>query len=224
MVAYLDGCYPSSPLVQGKDGNLYGTASSCGENNGGTFFKITTGGTFTVLYNFCIDCADGRGPAGGFVQALDGNFYGTTDGGLGDQDCTAFTMTPGGILTTLYTFDNPLDIFPVGLMQATNGTFYGATYYGGPDNVGTIFSLSTGLGPFAQTLPTSGKVGATVVILGNNLTGATSVSFNGKAAAFTVVNDTEIKASVPAGASSGTVTVSTLTGVLSSNVPFGVSP
>jgi uncharacterized repeat protein (TIGR03803 family) len=132
-------------------------------------------------------------------------------------------MTPTGTLTTLYTFDDNGFFDPAGLAQATNGTFYGATYVGGTNNDGTIFSLSTGLGPFAETLPTSGKAGATVLILGNNLTAATSVSFNGTPATFTVESDTEIKTSVPTGASSGYVTVSTPTVMLNSNVPFGVS-
>ena len=108
-------------------------------------------------------------------------------------------------------------------MQATNGTFYGATYFLGSDGVGTIYSLSTGLGPFAQTVPTSAKVGSPVVILGNNLTGTTSVKFNGTTATFTVVSDTEIKTDVPTGASTGYVTVTTPTVVLNSNVQFQVN-
>jgi uncharacterized repeat protein (TIGR03803 family) len=218
-----DGCYPSSVMVQATDGYLYGTFSGCGVNNGGTFFKMTTGGELTNLYEFCIGCADGRGPAGTFVLATDGNFYGTTNGGLGDQDSTIFQMTPAGTLTTLYTFDDSGNSIPAGLIQATNGTLYGTTYRGGTGGDGMIFSLSVGLGPFAQTLPTSGKVRSSVLILGNNLTGTTGVSFNGTAATFTVENDTEIKTTVPAGATTGYVTVSTPTGVLSSNVPFGVT-
>lgn len=53
---------------------------------------------------------------------------------------------------------------------------------------GAVFSESVGLGQFVKTLPTSGKVGSTVQILGTNLTGATSVSFNGTAATFTVAS------------------------------------
>jgi large repetitive protein len=110
-------------------------------------------------------------------------------------------------------------------MQATNGTLYGTTEEGGANEQdGTVFSLSAGLGPFVETLFTSGKVGAGVIILGNNLTGTTSVNFNGAAATFTVVSRTEIKTTVPAGATTGTVTVTTPSGTLNSNVAFRVTP
>src|SRR5215471_18084433 len=92
------------------------------------------------------------------------------------------------------------------------------------DNYGTAFRLSTGLAPFVETVPASGKVGTTIVILGTNLTGATAVTFKGTAAAFTVVSGTEITATVPTGATSGTVTVTTPSGTLNSNVVFRVRP
>ena len=47
-----------------------------------------------------------------------------------------------------------------------------------PMVIGTVFSLSVDLGPFVETLPAAGKAGATIKILGSNLTGATSVTFN----------------------------------------------
>jgi hypothetical protein len=134
-------------------------------------------------------------------------------------------------LTTLYSFCSqtgcPDGIVPyAGLAQATNGALYGTTAYGGANangGDGTVFSLSVGLGPFVEMQPTSGKVGATVKILGTNLTGATSVSFNGTAAAFTVNSSgSAISTTVPAGASSGKVQVVTPIGTLSSNVPFRV--
>lgn len=81
-----------------------------------------------------------------------------------------------------------------------------------------------GLGPFVQTVPTSGKVGTAVGILGTNLTGATSVAFNGTATTFTVVSSSFIKTTVPAGATTGTVQVVTPSETLSSNVPFRVRP
>jgi uncharacterized protein (TIGR03437 family) len=84
-------------------------------------------------------------------------------------------------------------------------------------------SLSEALGPFVETLPASGKVGAVVIILGNNLTGATSVTFNGKAATFRVVSSSEITTTVPSGATTGPVKVKTPSRTLTSNVNFRVT-
>jgi uncharacterized protein (TIGR03437 family) len=85
-----------------------------------------------------------------------------------------------------------------------------------------VFGLYVGLAPFVGTQPTSGEVGAAVKILGTNLTGATSVTFNGAAAAFTVVSPSLITTTVPTGATTGTVQVITPSGTLSSTVPFRV--
>lgn len=89
---------------------------------------------------------------------------------------------------------------------------------------GTVYSLSVGLGPFVETQPTSGKVGKAVIILGTNLTGTSSVSFHGTPATFKVVSGSEIKTTVPAGATTGKVHVVTPSHRLSSNVPFRVLP
>jgi hypothetical protein len=108
-------------------------------------------------------------------------------------------------------------------MQATNGGFYGTTS-AGANNDGTVFSLSVGLGPFVTTLPSSGKAGTKVAILGNDLTGTTSVTFDGAAATFEVVSGSEITTTVPAGATSGVVEVATSSNTLKSNVEFRVLP
>jgi large repetitive protein len=81
-----------------------------------------------------------------------------------------------------------------------------------------------GLAAFVETLPSSGAAGISIMILGNNLTGAPTVNFNATAAAFTVVSSTEIFATVPAGATSFTVEVTTPAGTLNSNVPFQITP
>ena len=154
-------------------------------------------------------------------ECNNGNFFGCG---------TIFKITPGGKLTTLYTFCtagtcNDGEFPDGGLVQATSGIFYGTTAYGGTSDAcnlscGTVFSLGVGLGPFVETRPTSGKVGAAVTILGTNLKRATSVTFNGTTAMFTVVSKSEIKTTVPVGASSGTVKVTTTTKTLKSNVAF----
>jgi uncharacterized repeat protein (TIGR03803 family) len=220
-----DGSAPSAVLIQAIDGNLYGTTSFGGANCAtcGTVFKITPSGTLTTLLSF--DGADGEDPTDGLVQGPNGDFYGTTYIGGAYGDGTVFKITPEGTLTTLISFDGTDGSDPIaGLVQATNGTFYGTTRYGGADNDGTVFSLSVGLGPFVETRLTAGTVGAVVEILGTDLTGATSVSFNGTAAAFTVVSPSLVAATVPAGATSGKVQVVTPSGTLLSNVPFRVLP
>jgi uncharacterized protein (TIGR03437 family) len=75
-----------------------------------------------------------------------------------------------------------------------------------------------------EAQPTSGTVGFAVNVLGTNLTGTTSVTFNGTAAMFTVVSKSLITTTVPLGATTGKVKVVTPGGMLSSNVPFQVLP
>ena len=92
----------------------------------------------------------------------------------------------------------------------------------GGTKAGTAFALSAGLGPFVKTQPTSGRVGALVKILGTDLTDVTCVMFNGTAARYKVVSKTLISAVVPAGATTGFVTVTTSGKTLKSNVKFRV--
>ena len=222
-----DGAAPLAGLVQAPNGHFYGTTSSGGANGGGTVFLITPGGALTTLYSFCslTGCADGSYPDAGLVQATDGNFYGTTSAGGANGAGTVFETTPNrGTLTVLHSFTGPNAVHIAGLVQATNGDFYGTTWDGGTDADGSVFNLSVGLSPFVKPLPPSGKVGAAVRILGSNLTGATSVTFNGTAAVFIVAASSEIRTAVPAGASSGEIQVVTPSGTLSSSVPFRVLP
>jgi uncharacterized protein (TIGR03437 family) len=79
-----------------------------------------------------------------------------------------------------------------------------------------------GLGPFVKTLPTFGKVGNRITILGTDLTGATSVTFNGTPAPFTILSPTAITATVPVGATAGQIRVTTPSGTLKSNVTFEI--
>jgi len=223
--ACTDGSGPNAGLVLGPNGNLFGVTPAGGLNNNseGTVFKITPSGALTTLHSFCTEtgCPDGQVPLGGLILASDGNFYGTTSGGFG----TIYQITPRGALTTLAAFDNTNGSGPYAApVQGTNGDFYGTTNGGGAHGYGTVYRLSTGLAPFVKTVPTSGKVGAAVKILGNDLTGATSVSFNGTAAAFTVVSSAEITTTVPSGATTGPVQVVTPTATLTSNVAFDVLP
>jgi uncharacterized repeat protein (TIGR03803 family) len=218
-----DGGDPAGGLLEAPDGNFYGTNYAGGANGDGTAFKITPGGVLTTLHSF--DGTDGTGPYGGVILATDGNFYGTTRSGGANGDGTIFEITPGGTLTKLHDFAGADGATPMnGLLQATNGTFYGTTYGGGASGNGTVFSLSTGLGPFVTFLSAAGVVGRTVDILGQGFTGATAVSFNGTPATFTVWHDTFLTATVPAGATTGFVTVTASSGTLQSNKTFLVGP
>jgi|HubBroStandDraft_6_1064221.scaffolds.fasta_scaffold71993_2 uncharacterized repeat protein (TIGR03803 family) len=238
-----DGAYPASGVVQATNGKLYGTTTVGGVNclgsgGCGTIFEVAPTGKVTTRYSFCSkpNCSDGQIPGSGLVQATDGNLYGTTANGgincLPGVNCgTIFEINPSGKLTTLYNFcsqpncsdgDQPWAT----LLQATNGAFYGTTLGSSHTGLGdgTVYSLSTGLGPFVTFVRPAGKVGQTGGVLGQGFTGTTSVSLNGTSASFTVKSDTLILATVPSGATTGYVTVTTPTGTLTSNVPFHVIP
>jgi uncharacterized repeat protein (TIGR03803 family) len=148
-----DGFYPYAGLVQGTDGNLYGTTEGGGTQNDGTVFSITPSGTVTVLHSFCAlsECADGYEPYGGLVQATNGDLYGTTYYGGSSSTCpfgegcgTVFEITPSGVLTTLHSFGFTNDgATPyAGLVQGTNGIFYG-TNLNGAYGYGTVFSITS---------------------------------------------------------------------------------
>jgi len=226
------GTQPTGALVQASDGNFYGTTTLGGANSAGSVFKMTPGGKVTTIYSFCAQsgCPDGAQPFSGLIRATDGFLYGTTSqGGAPTNGGTIFRINTAGSLTTLYTFcvisncpdgNTPYE----GLLQATNGTFYGTTSNGGTWSLGTVFNLSMGLGPFVQPVTSTGKVGANVTILGTSLTGTTGVSFNGTAASFKLGGGTSLTTTVPAGATTGNITVVTPGGTLASNTPFRVTP
>jgi uncharacterized repeat protein (TIGR03803 family) len=220
-----DGYGPAA-LIQTTNGNFYGTTQYGGAydtcNQGcGTVFKMTPNGILTTLHSF--DGADGDLPFPALLQGTDGNLYGEAVGGGANDLGTVYSITPGGTLTTLHNFDETDGNNPIQMVQGTNGTFYGTTQFGGANNDGTVFSLSVGLGPFVETQPASGSVGAAVNILGTNLTGATAVAFNGTPAVFTVVSHSLITTTVPTGATSGKVQVTVPNGTLRSNGPFRVN-
>ncbi len=224
------GGLPFGPLVQGSDGNFYGTTlSSTGPT--GVVFKITSTGTFTVLHTMN-GTTDGENPYAGLVQATDGNFYGVNSGGGSQGVGTIFKMSPKGSYSVLYNFDGTTgstpDVTPV---QHTNGVVYGDTRSGGTGNVtcsagtcGVFYSLSAGLRPFVSLLPYSGKVGKTIEILGQGFTSTTTVSFNGTTATPAVKSGTYLTATVPNGATTGSVRVTTSSGTLTSNKRFRVTP
>jgi|HubBroStandDraft_6_1064221.scaffolds.fasta_scaffold01456_2 uncharacterized repeat protein (TIGR03803 family) len=141
-------------LIQGRDGNFYGTTMGgqphCQHFSGcGTVFKMTPGGTLTTIYSFCsqTNCSDGAYPEAGLLLATDGNLYGTTwAGGVGVGYGTAFKITPDGKLTTLHSFCSQTECadgsYPTaGLIQGIDGNLYGTTYEN-YESWGTIFKIS----------------------------------------------------------------------------------
>lgn len=236
-----NGSNPEGGLIQALDGELYGVTQyggvggNCpfGGSSCGTAFKFGANQGLTTLYNFCssLSCADGGWPEGSLVQATDGNLYGTSFLGGVATSGTVFEISSAGTMTTLYSFcvvaNCPDGLRPqAGLLQATNGIFYGTTFEGGADvYYGTIFSLSTGLGPFVKTQPTSGKEGSAVGVFGQGFTNASVVQFGGvQATNIKLSGSNFLFAKVPTGALTGSVTVTTGTTTLTSNQPFRVTP
>lgn len=178
-----DGASPLGSLIQGSDGNFYGVTSAGGTSNNGVVFKITPGGTETVLHSFQGNPTDGAAPRGSLVQASDGNFYGTTYFGGANGSGAVFKITSGGIETVLYSFDNSFSGFGYpygGLIQGSDGNLYGMTSAGGPANFGVVFEITTGgtatgLHTFLGA-PTDGAypLGNLIQGSGNNLFGMTT--------------------------------------------------
>jgi uncharacterized repeat protein (TIGR03803 family) len=146
-----DGNSPMGSLVQGLDGNLYGTSNQGGASPCsfcGTVFRITPDGTLTTLHSFA--GADGAFPGGGLVQAPGGNFYGTTESGGSNGAGTVFEITPSGTLTTLYSFSGADGSHPVAaLLLSRGGNLYGTTERGGTSTkcsggCGTVFKIAPG--------------------------------------------------------------------------------
>jgi uncharacterized repeat protein (TIGR03803 family) len=170
-----------SAVVQGTDGNFYGTTL---EGAGfGSVFKITPAGTLTNIYNFCsaTRCTDGASPTG-LIRGSDGNFYGTTtangSGGYG----TVFKITPAGVLTTLYSFGGAADGSSANaLVQGADGNFYGTTSGGGKNFGGTVFKVTpsgtlTTLYNFASSSSDGFKpIGSLIQGSDGNFYGATNV-------------------------------------------------
>jgi uncharacterized repeat protein (TIGR03803 family) len=139
-----DGGFPYAELVQGADGNFYGTTLGGGTQNGwGTVFKITPAGLLNNLYSFT-GVADGGSPEATLVQGSDGTLYGTTlEGGTGSG--TVFAISTNGVLATLYSFSSGNDGSSpyAGVIQASDGNLYGTTAYGGTNDDGTVFQITT---------------------------------------------------------------------------------
>jgi len=211
------GAYPLVPMVQASNGNFYGTAFLFQYGNG-DIYRLNSNGTLKAVYWW--KGADDFGGTTGLVQASDGNLYGT-GGGYSSSCGSVFKLNLTDEYTPVYQGCGGGELFENNtLMQGTNGMFYGSYTDG---SASAIYSLDAGLSPFVAFVQPSTKVNQTAEILGQGLTGATIVTFNGVAATkFTVVSDTFMTAVVPSGATTGPVVVTTPGGALTSNVSFRI--
>ena len=154
-----DGARPESPLIQGRDGALYGTTSSGGAHGTGVIFLVSPDGTgFTVLHTFGPLAqlfvnktnADGTWPKGALVQDNDGVLYGATEQGGSGGGGTLFRLKPDGTAyQILHAFGPTGEMFsngdgasPVGLTLGSDGLLYGVTTLGGDNGNGLIFRIS----------------------------------------------------------------------------------
>jgi uncharacterized repeat protein (TIGR03803 family) len=144
-----DGTSPWGALIQGTDGNFYGTtnvggANACQGNGCGTVYKLDASGNVTLLHSFSM--TDGDFPPAGLVQASDGNFYGTTTyfGPAGDFDYgTIFRINAAGNFATLHAFTGTDGTPSSGpLMQGRDGSLYGTASEGGGTGGGAVFKFT----------------------------------------------------------------------------------
>jgi uncharacterized repeat protein (TIGR03803 family) len=137
-----DGANPYfAPLTLDADGNVYGTTPNGGASGQGVVFKITAGGTETVLYSFT-GGTDGASPRSGVIRDSSGNLYGTTYDGGEFGDGVVFEVSSAGVETVLHSFESTSTdgSHPDGgLVRDSAGNLYGTTAYGGPSGNGLVF-------------------------------------------------------------------------------------
>ena len=219
-----DGTTPIGNMVQARNGRVYGVNAFGGANNWGTVFSTTLGGKFHLEYTFGGPGLDGGFPLTGLATADDGNVYGTT----GFLPGSLFRLVTDGTFETLVNFPptmpggNPNFSSPA-VVQGSDGDLYGVqTTFGG-----SVYQVASGLNPpmpsIVRFTPASGAAGTKVAIFGKHLLGATSVSFNGALASLVVATAQSIEATVPVGATSGPITVTTPNGASQSEQSFTVT-
>jgi uncharacterized repeat protein (TIGR03803 family) len=232
------GEQPCTGVIQAKNGNLYGATQSGAANNFGSIYKLTTAGVFTDLHDFNnstdASCGDNIGRTNvNLTQVTDGAFYGVNGINGTSGEGSIYKLTSTNVFTD-FLFPNP----PVDggsplatLLQNTNGLLYGTTPSGGPAScnpcLGVFFSVATGDAAFVNLEPTqkTALVGAKVGMFGQGFSSATAVKFGGVASTkVTLSGTTYLTATVPVGALTGAVTVTTGSTTLTSAQTFKVKP
>ena len=210
------------PIRAASDGNLYGTFETGGTNNTGVIYQATPSGQLQTVANFP---ATGMAEPQTLTQAGDGNLYGTTN----YNQIFRYNLTTHS-LGLIYQMapDGSQGKCGCDLIEGMDGKLYGAAPYGGPfPGLGAVFSLDIGLPkplPVVSGLyPASGGAGQRVLLWGNYLLGATSVTFSGAAATnFKSTSVQSVYATVPTGATTGPVTITTANGSYTTTQSFTV--
>jgi len=209
--------------LQATDGNFYGiqqTGAGCSTSNQhGAVYKLTPTGQFTILHDFGV-C--GKAIINTLIEGSDGKLYGAIEG-----TSEIFSLTKAGSdYKVLASLKGVYGLCQCGLLQGSDGKIYGVSEGGGSIGAGTVFALDAGIPipkPRAPTFyPKSGAVGTQVRIWGYNLFGA-SVQFNGVAS--TSVHNAGsnyVWATVPTGATTGPITVTTPGGTSTTKQSFTV--
>jgi uncharacterized repeat protein (TIGR03803 family) len=156
------GTNPTGALIRDKAGNLYGEASSGGNNGMGAVFMLTPSGTETLLYSFQ-GGNDGSEPYGGLVSDKEGNLYGVTYSGGASGYGTLFEIAPGGTETLLHTFAGTQSDGGgpyAAVIRDKAGNLYGTTSEGGASYQGTVFEYTSG-GSFELLHSFAGPDGST---------------------------------------------------------------
>lgn len=142
-----DGAFPQAGLIRSANGSLYGTTNQGGALGKGTVFKITSDGTETIVHSFAGSPGDGQGPGAGLKQDVQGNLYGTANGGKFGAG-VIFEITSDGTEKILYNFTGGADGANLkgSLQRGTQGNLYGVATNGGSTNCaagcGTVFQLA----------------------------------------------------------------------------------
>jgi uncharacterized repeat protein (TIGR03803 family) len=249
---FLKPLLPDAGLVQANDGNFYGVTSAGGTLGHGTIFKVTSTGTFSVVYNF--DNTHGATPEVILFQHTNGILYGDTDAGDSHGAGVFYSLNIGAqefarLLPTSGKVGSSVGIFGQGFTGTTAVSFNGVnataftvtnTYItatvpsGAKTGTVTVVRPSGNLNSNQQfkvtptissIAPTSGPIGTVVTITGTGLTQTTKVTFGGvKAITFTVNSDSTVSATVPSGAITGKVVITTPGGTATSSGTFTVTP
>jgi len=246
-----DGKMPWAGLVRGTDGNFYGVTVYNGTSGGGVIFRITAADAYSILYTF--DGGHGQNPASTPMQHTNGKLYGLTNYGGTYNDGVVYSFDVGlkpfvSLVSTSGKVGKTIEVLGQGFTGTTAVSFNGtaATYTvvsdtylktrvpsgtttgpvtvttpGGTLNSNTPFRVTPKILSFS---PTSGPVGTPVTITGNSLTQTTKVAFGGvQATNFTVNSDTQVTATVPTGAKTGYIAITTAGGKTWSQGTFTVT-